>query len=147
MRIAAESYATGSSSCSTVLTKKEWESGLRLSGKAAQFYTEAQKNFFLIASGLCATWQQQADKSLAAQREYVNDDIESPLLSEALEEISAGFLEMGQSDEERAFALKTSYIAQNPNPAGSRDLYEFAPGPQTYHAAHKKTPHNLPRDP
>merc|ERR1719424_2663957 len=44
---------------------------------------------------------------------------------------------MGQSDLDRAAALTNSYVTQNPNPVGSKQLYDVAPGAQAYHASHK----------
>merc|ERR1740130_995095 len=45
---------------------------------------------------------------------------------------------MGQSDLLRSGELTNSYVTQNPNQVGSKHLYDYAPGIQEYHAAHKR---------
>jgi hypothetical protein len=137
LKKAADAKEEGTSSCNTILTKSEWESGLQLSGKPAQYLREAQKNFFLIASGLAGIWKAESDSALATQLASISDDTESPLLETVISEFTAGWMTMGQSDLDRAAALTNSYVTQNPNPVGSKQLYDVAPGAQAYHASHK----------
>jgi hypothetical protein len=138
MKLSANAKEDGISSCNTILTKSEWESALQLSGKGAQFLKQAQNNFFLIASGLAGLWKADTDKALFDQIASVADDAESPLLATVIAEFTAGWMTMGQSDLLRSAELTNSYVTQNPNQVGSKHLYDYAPGIQEYHAAHKR---------
>jgi hypothetical protein len=69
---------------------------------------------------------------------FISDDVDSPILLEALNAFKDGWFKIGKSDAEREFALKTAYITQNPHPIGSKLNLDYAPGPEEYHAAHKK---------
>jgi hypothetical protein len=131
-------YVSGIGVCNTILTPDEWQSGLQMSGQAALLLEQAQKNFFLLASGLATQWMQEAATALIEQTAFIADDVESPLLAEALSDFADVFFQMGQSDVDRGYLLQTDYVVNNPNPDGSKDNMEFAPGPQAYHAMHKK---------
>jgi len=131
--------------CKTKLASTEWQSGIQNSGKAAQMVREGQRNLYLLASGLAATWMSDAQAALTTHLQYITDDVEAPTLVTAVDAFKNGWFEMGQSDVERAFNLKTAYITQNPHPVGSKLNLDFAPGPEAYHAAHKKY-HAIYRD-
>jgi hypothetical protein len=145
MRISATNYARGTSQCNTVLSRRQWESGLQLAGKTSQYFQEAQKDYFLLASGLAATWEAEAANHMLVHTESISDDVESPMVEEALVAFNDGWFKMAQDDDDRSFELKNAYIVQNPNPVGSKGLFEFAPGNQDYHLAHK-TYHKYFRD-
>jgi hypothetical protein len=42
------------------------------------------------------------------------------------------------TDAERLAALQQAYITNNPNPLGSKDQLDYAPGYEAYHATHKQ---------
>jgi len=131
--------------CNTQLLTKEWQSGIQNSGKAVQLVRQGQQNLYLLASGLAVTWMSDAQVALSLHLQYITDDVESPTLVIALEAFIAGWFEMGQSDVERSFNLKTAYITQNPHPVGSKLNLDFAVGQESYHVAHKEY-HPIYRD-
>jgi len=124
--------------CGTQLSADQWESGIQNAGKPTQLFLSAQKEFFLIASGLADGWLTAASNALVEHQGFISDDVESPMLLEALTAFKDGWFQIGKSDAEREFALKTAYITQNPHPIGNKLNLDFAPGPEAYHAAHKK---------
>jgi carbonic anhydrase len=124
--------------CNTQLMKIEWESGIQNAGKVASLFLSSQKDFFLIASGLADTWLRQADIALEEHKGYIGDDVESPILVEALTAFKDGWFKIGKNDVEREFTLKNAYITQNPHPLGNKHMLDYASGPEEYHAAHKK---------
>ena len=84
MRSAVTSYSSGETTCNTVLTSAEWESGLQLAGKSSELLQKAMKDFALIAAGAASSWMQAAQTALDSHQGYISDDVESPVLAEAV---------------------------------------------------------------
>jgi carbonic anhydrase len=122
--------------CNTELIPAKWQSGIHNSGKPRQLLRQGQLDFYLLASGLAISWMADAATALTNHLSYIADDVESPTLEQALNAFINGWFEMGTSDVEREFNLKTAYITQNPHPLGSKLNLDQAPGRESYHAAH-----------
>jgi hypothetical protein len=124
--------------CNTKLPASEWETGIQYAGKAKEFYRLAQKNFYLLVSGLASRWTADAQTALDDYQGHITDDVNSPTLLEACHAFIDGWAAIGRSDEERTFTLKTAYITENKFAVGKKHLLDAAPGNNAYHEAHKK---------
>jgi hypothetical protein len=145
MTSAVSAYTTGSLSCQTTISKAEWESGLQIAGKTQEYLQKATEYFALLTSGAADIWMANADAALSAQLGYIRDDIESPVIAEAVAAFKDGWFKLGKDDKEREFALKTAYVTQNPHPLGSKYKLNYAPGNADYNVAHKQY-HTIYRD-
>ena len=67
------------------------------------------------------------------------DCASSPQTRAAMSDLNAAWSSVGtETSMSAAQALQLAYITKNPNPVGSKDALDRAPGPLTYHAVHEQ---------
>eukprot|EP00929_Paragymnodinium_shiwhaense_P068898 TRINITY_DN34743_c0_g1_i1.p1 TRINITY_DN34743_c0_g1~~TRINITY_DN34743_c0_g1_i1.p1 ORF type:complete len:1694 (-),score=385.43 TRINITY_DN34743_c0_g1_i1:219-5300(-) len=138
MNAAVTFYETGVATCNTELTTSTWEESITQVVKAGRYFQNAQKNFVLAASGLAAIWAAQAAEALKDHEGYILSDGKSPTLLEAIQAFKISWNEYAGSDDERMAGLQKQYILDNPHQTGSKDMLDYAPGPEQYHIDHRK---------
>jgi hypothetical protein len=138
MSDAVAGYESGQRTCHTVISRAEWESGLKLAGDSFAQLQVATKYFTFITSGVAAIWVSSAQAIADSHMGYIRDDRESPVLEQAVTAFKDGWFSMGKDDTERQFALIQAYVNQNPHPIGMKHMLNYAPGNEEYHAAHKE---------
>merc|ERR1719502_151 len=70
--------------------------------------------------------------------EWIKADAATKLLRETVVAFTQSWNAFAPTHEERLAGLQKAYIYDNPNPAGSKDILDYAPGDEAYHATHKQ---------
>jgi hypothetical protein len=141
-------HYSGLTCAATVLPKQAWESSLQTLGEVAYIFQHAVTEFALMAlpteddetgRDFSTTWLDNSAHVLAEHRGFIQENVkDDPALVGAMELFKTSWASFRGTDEERLLGLQVAYITLNPHPTGSKDLLDYAPGPEEYHAVHKE---------
>merc|ERR1719271_361195 len=88
-----------------------------------------------LAEGFEST---DADNEAQGLRDATVEDSRKQILVDAFQAFKTSWDAFADTDAERLAGLQKAYITDNPNPLGSKDVLDYAPGYEAYHATHKQ---------